>query len=310
MISFSDANNREKMLNLDKNSLNATLSIQKNLNRQLLTFMKTYMGNVEINMNSNLDSKFFYYINTTVTMLSKSNYNIKQLQDLLITLNTLSENMKTHNYDNSINIEIENYNNQFSEALNSIYENTSSIEKFIHEISIINIPELLKEYSNEIAEEQIIKSDNSTISSDELNSSFIENTLIISDLQGKIILPYTIEKIKNILQNDKHNNYKSISDVIEKLYTKPIKYYKFSAIARFREAYNLMIKKEHTTKFKALCLASELFTNYNLHPAIITACESLDQLDIYLACLEDNTLDEFRFFDIKYEILPVMVTEQ
>ena len=42
--------------------------------------------------------------------------------------------------------------------------------------------------------------------------------------------------------------------------------------------------------------------NYNLHPAIITACKNLNELDIYIACLEDNTLDEFEFFDIKYEI--------
>ena len=89
-----------------------------------------------------------------------------------------------------------------------------------------------------------------------------------------------------------------------------MKDYKFSAIARFREAYRLMILKEHSSKFKALCLASELFVNYNLHPAIITACDSLDQLDIYLACLEDGTLNEFNSFDIKYEIPPTVLAEE
>ena len=66
----------------------------------------------------------------------------------------------------------------------------------------------------------------------------------------------------------------------------------------------MITEKEHKSKMKALSLASELFTNYNLHPAIITACKSLDELDIYLACLDDNTLDDFPFFDIKYEIAP------
>lgn len=309
MINFSDIENREKMLNLDKNSLNATLAIQKNLNTQLLSFMKNYMGNVEININFNSESKAFYYINTAVNMLSKSNNNIKSIQDLLIIIDDLSTNIKTGNNDNSLNIKVNDYNNQFSETINTVYENTSSIEEFIHEISLINMPELLKELSNTVVETSQEQSDSSTISSDILDSSFVENTLIISDLQGKVILPYTIEKIKNILQNDTNNNYNSISDVIEKLYTKPSKYYKFSAISRFREAYHLMITKEHSSRFKALCLASELFTNYNLHPAIITACESLDQLDIYLACLEDNTLEDFHYFDIKYEILPVMITE-
>lgn len=310
MINFSDTENREKMLGLDKNSLNATLAIQKNLNCQLLSFMKNYMGNVEINLNSNSDNKLFYYINTTVDMLSKSNSNIKMIQDLLSKINKLTRYMNDSTYDDSVINEVQIYNNKFNKVLNTVYENTSSIEKFILEISVVDMPELLKEYSSscEIATPSV-QADSSTISSDRLDSTFIENTLIISDLKGKVFLPYTIEKIKDILQKDTSNYYKSISDVIEKLYTKSAKYYKFSAIARFKEAYRLMIKKEHSSRFKALCLASELFTNYNLHPAIITACESLDQLDIYLACLEDNTLEDFHFFDIKYEILPVMVTE-
>ena len=310
MINFSDSENREKMLDLDKNSLNATLAIQKNLNCQLLSFMKNYMGNVEINLNSNSDNKLFYYINTTVDMLSKSNSNIKMIQDLLSKINKLAKYMNDGTYDDSVINEVQIYNNKFNKVLNTVYENTSSIEKFILEISVVDMPELLKEYSSncEIATPSI-QADSSTISSDRLDSTFIENTLIISDLKGKVFLPYTIEKIKDILQKDTSNYYKSISDVIEKLYTKSAKYYKFSAIARFKEAYRLMVKKEHSSRFKALCLASELFTNYNLHPAIITACESLDQLDIYLACLEDNTLEDFHFFDIKYEILPVMVTE-
>ena len=310
MINFSDTENREKMLDLDKNSLNATLAIQKNLNCQLLSFMKNYMGNVEINLNSNSDNKLFYYINTTVDMLSKSNSNIKMIQDLLSKINKLTRYMNDGTYDDSVINEVQIYNNKFNKVLNTVYENTSSIEKFILEISVVDMPELLKEYSSscEIATPSV-QADSSTISSDRLDSTFIENTLIISDLKGKVFLPYTIEKIKDILQKDTSNYYKSISDVIEKLYTKSAKYYKFSAIARFKEAYRLMIKKEHSSRFKALCLASELFTNYNLHPAIITACESLDQLDIYLACLEDNTLEDFHFFDIKYEILPVMVTE-
>ncbi|MBS5854436.1 MAG: hypothetical protein KIC56_04340 [Clostridium sp.] len=41
-----------------------------------------------------------------------------------------------------------------------------------------------------------------------------------------------------------------------------------------------------------------------MHPAIITACKSIDELDIYLSCLEDNQLDDFKIFDIKYEMLP------
>ena len=102
-----------------------------------------------------------------------------------------------------------------------------------------------------------------------------------------------------------HNyNDSSINEVIEKLYTKPLDNYKFPAISRFREAYLLIRNKEKKSKTRAILFASELFANYNLHPAIITACENQEQLDIYLSCLEDNKLSDFSFFDIKFEIPP------
>ena len=316
MINFSDTENREKMIDLDRTSLNATLAIQKNLNTQLLTFMKNYMGNVQININFNSESKAFYYINTSVSMLTKSNKNIKSLKGLLTTLDSISTTMKTQKHTATFLKKIDKYNNQFSKVLDSIYENNSSIEEFIHEISTIDMQSLLAELAEEtniqinVNADESVSETYSTINSDELELSYIENTLVISDLQGKVILPYTLADIQEIIQKDDEHKYTSISDVIEKLYTKPMKDYKFSAIARFREAYRLMISKEHSSKFKALCLASELFVNYNLHPAIITACDSLDQLDIYLACLEDGTLNEFNSFDIKYEIPPTVLAEE
>lgn len=312
MINFSDTENREKMLDFDRASLSATLAIQQNLNVQLLTFMKNYMGNVQINVNFNSESKAFYYINTSVTMLSKSNKNIKSLKGLLASLDTISTSMNSAKHTATFFKKIDTYNNQFSKVLDTIYKNTILIEEFIHEIASIDmtslLDELTKEANLEIVENKKTNSD--TINSDDLELSYVENTLVISDLQGKIILPYTMAGIQEIIQKDAEHKYTSISDVIEKLYTKPISDYKFSAIARFREAYRLMIQKEHSSKLKALCLASELFANYNLHPAIITACDSLDQLDIYLACLEDETLDDFHGFDIKYEIAPVILATE
>ncbi len=310
MINFSDIENREKMLELDRSSLTATLAIQQNLNTQLLTFIKNYMGNVQVNINFDSESKAFYYINTSVSMLTKSNKNISNLKKLLTMLDSISASIQKHS--TTLSGKIDKYNAKFSPTLDTIYANTSSIEEFIHEISTIDMKALLEELAKENniqLSNNNFQTDASTINSKDLELSYIENTLIISDLQGKVILPFTIAGVQEILQTDVEHNYTSISDVIERLYTRPMKNYKFSAIARFREAYRLMIFKEHTSKFKALCLASELFVNYNLHPAIITACESLDQLDVYLACLEEGTLDDFRGFDIKYEIPPTVLEE-
>ena len=44
----------------------------------------------------------------------------------------------------------------------------------------------------------------------------------------------------------------------------------------------------------------------NLHPAIISACKTLEELDIYLDCLEDNELEKFSCFKIIYKSLPTL----
>lgn len=134
-----------------------------------------------------------------------------------------------------------------------------------------------------------------------VDSNFVENTLVISETQKKVILPYDLNTVNAILEKN-NTECHSVQDVIDKFYTKPISYYKVSPISRFKEAYKLVTEREKGSKLKALSLAFELFGNYNLHPAVITSCNSIDELDIYLACLEENTLEDFHFFDIKYEI--------
>lgn len=312
MINFSDKENRDKLLEIEKNSLNATLDIQKNLNKQILVFMKNFIGNIEITPDFDHKNKALYYITESTCMLNKSNKNIENIQKLIKALDNISVSIhKKGNIDN-IEHKIESYNKKFNNYINSVYENTSSIEKFIHTISMLDLSQLMEEINEKVENETINEEANQpniTISADNLNHAYVENTLVISDMQGKIILPYKLETIKEILL-DAEGKYASIDDVINQLYTIPLKEYKFSAIARFKEAYKLMIKKEHSSKLKALSLAFELFTNYNLHPAIITACSSLDELDIYLACLEDNVLEDFHFFDVKYEIPPAIVKNE
>ena len=299
-ISREDKNSL-KLLEIEKSSLKSMLIIQKNLNRQILTFLKNFFGDIKININFKSESTAFKYISEATDALGKSNENIEKINSLLEQLDKIGINLQT---DKSITSKVNKYNTAFTKDVDLIYKNTNSIEEFIHKISLLDLSKVLKEINEETIEDNTESSEKSLeINSETLNSSYIENTLVISEMQGKVILPYTIKEINDILK-EKNKEYSSIDEVIEKLYTKPIKYYRFSAIARFKEAYKLVIEKEHKSKFKALSLASELFSTLNLHPAIITACKSLDELDIYLACLEDNSLNEFPFFEIKYEIAP------
>lgn len=128
------------------------------------------------------------------------------------------------------------------------------------------------------------------------------NTLLISEVQNKVVLPYTVNELQKIL--DSNSNYTNLQDVIDKVFTIPIDKYKNSLKSRFKETYNLMRKKENSSLFDSLNLALELSFNNLLNPAIITACKNLDELDVYLDCLSSNELDKFKLFNIKYEILP------
>lgn len=307
MINFNDRENILKLIDIEEKSLQATLSIQKNLNVQILTFMKNFIGKIRLELDFDPDKKIYHYMSESTSALSKSNNNIISIENLLKKLHEINALLEKEASKSKIETKTQSYNKLFTKSINSIHKNTTMIENFILDISLIDLSELLKE-ANETTQTNQANSllqNVQTISSDDLNSAFIENTLVISDVQGKVIFPYTIEKLQKILFNN-NDKYSSIEDVIDKEYTKPIKYYKFSAIARFKEAYKLVTKKEKSSTFKALSLGLELFANFNLHPAIITACNSLDELDIYLACLEDNVLEDFPFFDIKYEITPTI----
>ena len=66
-----------------------------------------------------------------------------------------------------------------------------------------------------------------------------------------------------------------------------------------------MKNKEDFSVLESLDLAFEVTFNNSLNPAIITACKSLNELDLYLDCLETNSLDKFEPFEIKYEVLPL-----
>ena len=139
------------------------------------------------------------------------------------------------------------------------------------------------------------------------NSS--NNCLIISDEDEKVYLPYSFEEVDKRFNAYSHK-YESITDLIEKEYIKPASFYKSPFKARFREAYKLMRRKQHGSIGAALALGIELAFETHLHPAIITACKNLEELDIYLDCLDDNELDKFSCFDIIYKSVPVLLSKR
>ena len=49
---------------------------------------------------------------------------------------------------------------------------------------------------------------------------------------------------------------------------------------------------------------------YNLNPIIIAACRNLEELDIYLDCLDENELFDFNCFKIRFEVAPKLYTKE
>lgn len=139
------------------------------------------------------------------------------------------------------------------------------------------------------------------------NSS--NNCLIISDEDKKVYLPYSFEDVDKKFKRYP-DKYDSITDLIENEYILPATYYKNPIAARFREGYRLMRRRQRASIPASLALAVELAFESHLHPAIITACKNLEELDIYLDCLDDNELDKFSCFEIIYKSLPVVLATQ
>lgn len=183
-------------------------------------------------------------------------------------------------------------------SIPKIKENLCCLEKYIESHS-----ELLK-LSTELEEFSELKQIHNNISSADLN--FVENTLLISETQNKVIFPYTLKQIKEHIDSDSTGTL-TIQKIIDTTYTIPLNTYKNPIMSRFTEAFNLIRRKEHGSLKDAIDLGLELAFNYNLHPAIIAACKNLNELDIYLACLEYNELKDFNFFDIQYEVAPAYI---
>ena len=129
------------------------------------------------------------------------------------------------------------------------------------------------------------------------------NILTISEKTGMAYLPYKYREVEKIYE-DSDGKYISTKEVIDTLYTIPLEKFNNASYSRFREAFNLVRYKEKKSIIFAFDIALEMMFNYKLNPIIIAACKNLNELDIYLDCLEENELFDFPFFKINFEVAP------
>jgi len=97
------------------------------------------------------------------------------------------------------------------------------------------------------------------------------------------------------------------TEVIEKVFTRNFKDYKIQFSSRYRETMKLARDREGFGIADSITLALEMIGKRFLHPAIISACRTLDELDVYLDCFDKNELEDFKIFKVKYELYPTVV---
>ena len=315
-----------KIIDIEVSSIKSSLSLQKYIYNTILSISDVLWNMINSSSDINLIhdiSKDLYDISNFSLQIQSTISSLEKLETKLETLNKATTNIELD--DNLIN----NINQCHDESSNLIEQSlnlNSSFNDFITKFSKINYLSHKEIYNNnnnnENKNENFIKNNEENSNDNNDNNGNIgnieesnktdnlkkilyipdnlkENTLVISD--SEVLLPFTKDELEEKLNS---SNLDSCRQVINTFYRKPKKYFEPSSISRFREAYSLVKNKEHGSKFQALSLALELSTNYNLHPAIISACKDLTQLDVYLSCLEYKELSDFHFFDIVYNIPP------
>lgn len=300
-------------LQKEKKLLKMNIEIQRTQKKTILKYIDEIADNA---LNTFKDSTYdfiYNYLLKVQSSIEKSDKNISMLNTLLDKLNSFS-NEDENNFMTS-------YNEDYITYHEKILDNTLEIQKILadlleyikfdfsslntkNETEIENIPSdvSINTETQILPEKHSITAKDTNLDNDTVLQ---ENTLIISHTRQKVILPYTKLELEKILK-EKNNDYKNLQEIIDDKYTLPISYYKNIPLSRFKEAYSLAKFKAHASVKQALDLGLELFFNSDLHPAIITACRTLDELDIYLDYLESGEIEKFKCFSIIFEIPPVI----
>jgi hypothetical protein len=74
---------------------------------------------------------------------------------------------------------------------------------------------------------------------------------------------------------------------------------------RYKEVVSLIERTPDCEVGKMFALG-QMF-NTKVHPAIIRSCRTMNEYYYYLRCLENNNLEDFKVFDIKFEVPPTQV---
>lgn len=296
----------EELIEQEKQEILLMLDVQ-NLKRSTLTDALDKIEKFFKKNNNELSERTEIILINLKNSLALSETNIYVLSNLLNDLNDFDSIL--NKYTNEKVEEVEKYNKRFEEADKIITNNTVQIEKTLNNIAT---------FSELIFEDIVVpvrkvnesKKSKYAIDKKELKvfdlKKYPENTLKVSEKENLVYLPFYIDELNDIYMENKER-YTGFKAVLDDKYTVSLDNYKNPAISRFKEAFKLMRIKENATVLKSLELGLELFFNYNLHPAIITASRSLEELRKYLNLLEESKTQHFDGFRIIFDMAPIEI---
>lgn len=291
-------------LDMFENIEGINIKLQDNFTRQEQKKVKILSIKEEVSKidipSLNKGNKKEQYIKELDKISEKISSNITDLSSLRSVLDestTVFLKLKNHP-EKDIAKDLKNIISTYKDNLSSVEFNISTtdnqIDDFIKELA--KVDESLNFIETTVNQEDLNIEDN--------------NTLIISEKDNCVFLPYTVDELNSYLTSFP-SDYSSLTSVINKEFVLPLNYFsKHPSLARFREAYSLMRDKEAKSVFESLKYSSNMMLKYDLNPAIISACRTEDTLNHYVDCLENNKLDNFNAFKIEYRMNPIAVANQ
>ena len=294
----------ENMISKECEYVDSLINIQTKQQNTISNYMNVFFASPEyINIETIDELKKFS--TEFKENLDKTTKNLELLSSYKIEIENLTSTLSEEEA-NSIN---QNSMKVCQEVLVSISEIESSLQEFSNEFCKYNATKDSQndDYENEsirfINHKSIVETTSETTTKPLFDTTIPENTLVISEKTNLVYLPYTNDELKKLKDKFPGATYDSI---INKYYTRKAKDYRNPPIARFKEAYKLVRNKEKMSIIDASNLGLELCFKSNLHPAIISACRSINELDEYLGCLEHKRTDQFEAFHIKFDVAPAI----
>lgn len=286
-------------INTELENLNNQITTQKEKKEYIIKFIDNINNLIE-DKHSQIENQKLYEIRENANkILGQVNENI----DLLFSLSSSIKELNQVITDFFSSSTEENCNSAKLQEIESSINSYFDIVKQANEKILLNDIKIDYFVENSISKNFIA---DFQLSSGNEQIRFEDNsTLVVSEIKNEVLLPYKVSEVNEYL-NQFPDSYNSFEDVIKKEFILPLTYYmRHPSISRFREAYALIRDRESKSIIEALKYALDLMFKYELNPTIIAACKTQEQLEHYLECLRSNKLDDFKDFEIKFEINPI-----